>query len=112
VKRVVLAGVTKEQDDKVRTTVDWLNRVPDGGISHVTWWEGNDCHNIDAWENEAAFNAVGGQRLRPAIPSGPRAEARRSHDLTGYRAIHKEIARQVSELVSRHTTGTTCSPYG
>ena len=64
---VVLAGVTKEQYDKVRAAADWLNRAPDGGISHVTWWEGPDCHNLDSWESEAAFQSFGDNRLGPAM---------------------------------------------
>ena len=64
---VVLPGVTKEQYDQVRDAVGWLDTPPIGGISHVTWWEGNDCHNLDAWESEDAFNAFGEQRLGPGM---------------------------------------------
>ena len=67
IAHVVLAGVTKEQYDKVRSVANWLKRVPDGGLSHVTWWEGPDCHNLDAWESEAAFQAFGKDRLGPAM---------------------------------------------
>ena len=34
---------------------------------HVTWWEGDDCHNLDAWESEAMFTAFGTERLGPAM---------------------------------------------
>ena len=64
---VVLPGISKEQYDQVRAEVGWLERPPDGGISHLTWWEGDDCHNIDAWESEAAFEAFGQDRLGPAM---------------------------------------------
>jgi len=67
VAHVVLRGVSPEQYDRVRAEVGWLERAPDGGYSHVTWWEGNDCHNIDAWESEAAFNAFATDRLGPAM---------------------------------------------
>src|SRR4051794_4529945 len=67
VAHVVLRGVSPELYDRVRAEVGWLERVPDGGYSHVTWWEGKDCHNIDAWESEAAFNAFGTDRLGPAM---------------------------------------------
>src|SRR6478736_2427121 len=67
VAHVVLRGVTPEQYDSVRAEVGWLERAPVGGYSHVTWWEGADCHNIDAWESEAAFNAFGAERLGPAM---------------------------------------------
>jgi hypothetical protein len=64
---VVLRGVSREQYDAVRAAVGWLERPPTGGISHLTWWEGEDCHNIDAWESEDAFNAFGNDRLGPAM---------------------------------------------
>jgi hypothetical protein len=64
---VVLHGVSREQYDAVRAAVGWLERPPAGGISHVTWWEGEDCHNLDAWESEDAFNAFGNDRLGPAM---------------------------------------------
>lgn len=67
VAHVVLAGVTKEQYDKVRAAVGWLDEPPVGGISHLTWWEGEDCHNIDAWESEEAFGAFGENRLGPGM---------------------------------------------
>lgn len=67
VAHVVLRGVTPEQYDAVRSVADWLNAPPDGAISHVTWWEGDDCHNVDAWDDEAAFGAFGETRLGPAM---------------------------------------------
>ncbi len=67
VAHVVLRGVSREQYDAVRAETGWLERPPTGGISHVTWWEGDDCHNIDAWESEAAFNTFGTDRLGPAM---------------------------------------------
>jgi hypothetical protein len=67
VAHVILRGVSPGQYDQVRAEVGWLDRPPDGGYSHVTWWEGDDCHNIDAWESEAAFNRFGEDRLGPAM---------------------------------------------
>lgn len=67
VAHVVLRGVTPEQYDRVRAEAQWLERTPDGGLAHLTWWEGGDCHNIDAWESEAAFGAFGETRLGPAM---------------------------------------------
>jgi hypothetical protein len=46
---------------------DWLATPPDGGIAHVTWWEGENCHNLDVWESEDAFGRFGAERLGPAI---------------------------------------------
>jgi hypothetical protein len=67
VVHVVLSDVTKEQYDKVRDEVGWLDTPPNGGLSHVTWWEGSDCHNLDVWESEEAFNAFGEKRLGPGM---------------------------------------------
>ena len=67
IAHVVLKGVTKDQYDAVRAECGWLDRIPDGGIAHLSWWEGNDNHNLDAWESEEAFARFGEQRLGPAM---------------------------------------------
>ena len=67
VVHVVLRGVSPEQYDAVRAEVRWLEDPPAGGYSHVAWWEGDDNHNVDAWESEAAFQAFGESRLEPAM---------------------------------------------
>jgi hypothetical protein len=64
---VVIRGLSPEQYDRVRDEVGWLEQPPDGGILHLTWWDGEDCHNMDAWETEAAFAAFGEDRLGPAM---------------------------------------------
>ncbi len=64
---VLLRGVSTEQYNRVRAEAGWLEDPPEGGYSHVAWWEGPDCHNIDAWESEAAFNAFTNDRLGPAM---------------------------------------------
>jgi hypothetical protein len=64
---VVLDGVTKEQYDAIRKEAGWLDTPPTGGLSHTTWWQGGECHNLDAWEDEASFAAFGEQRLGPAM---------------------------------------------
>ena len=67
IAHVVLEGVTPEQYDAVRAACGWLEKTPDGGLAHLTWWDGNDNHNLDAWESEAAFAAFGQDRLGPAM---------------------------------------------
>jgi hypothetical protein len=77
VAHVVLHGVTKEQYDRVREEVGWLESPPTGGITHLTWWEGGDCHNVDAWESEDAFARFGEERLGPGMAkAGVQAEPR------------------------------------
>jgi hypothetical protein len=67
VAHVILRGVSREQYDQVRAEVGWLEEPPTGGISHLTWWEGADCHNVDSWETEQAFAAFGAERLGPGM---------------------------------------------
>jgi ketosteroid isomerase-like protein/predicted ester cyclase len=67
IAEVTLRGITREQYDAVRKGTGWLERPPDGGLAHLAWWEGEDCHNLDGWESEAAFDAFGEQRLGPAM---------------------------------------------
>lgn len=67
VVHVTLRGVTPAQYDAVRERAGWIEQPPAGGLVHTTWWEGEDCHNLDAWESEAAFAAFGEQRLAPAM---------------------------------------------
>jgi hypothetical protein len=64
---VIVPEVTEEQYDQVRAEVGWLEQRPVGGISHLTWWEGGDCHNVDAWESEEAFNNFVENRLGPGM---------------------------------------------
>ena len=67
IAHVVLRGVSKQQYDAVRAAAGWLTKHADGGLGHLTWWEGSDCHNMDAWESEAAFGAFAEHRLGPAM---------------------------------------------
>ena len=67
VAQIVIPGVTKEQYDRLRAAVGWLDKAPDGGLSHVTWWEGDDCQNVDAWESEEALGAFAETRLAPGM---------------------------------------------
>ncbi|NYJ06739.1 nuclear transport factor 2 family protein [Petropleomorpha daqingensis] len=64
---VTLRGITREQYDALRERVGWVQRPPEGGIAHLTWWEGEDCHNLDGWASEEAFGAFGEHRLVPAM---------------------------------------------
>jgi ketosteroid isomerase-like protein len=67
VVHVTLRGVTPAQYDAVREQCGWIEQPPAGGISHTTWWEGTDCHNLDAWESAEAFAAFAEHRLGPAM---------------------------------------------
>jgi hypothetical protein len=83
---VVLEGVTAEQYDRVRSECGWLKEAPVGGIAHMTWWQGNDCHNVDAWESEEAFKRFGQDRLGPAmakvgVVAEPKATFHSAHEV-------------------------------
>jgi hypothetical protein len=67
IAHVVLRGVSQEQYDAVRAECGWLEDTPVGGLAHLTWWEGDDNHNMDAWESEEAFGRFGEDRLGPAM---------------------------------------------
>lgn len=67
VAEVVLRGVSRDQYDAVRQAAGWLAEGPVGGLGHLTWWESDDCHSVDAWEDEAAFDVFATDRLGPAM---------------------------------------------
>lgn len=63
----MLRGASQELYDRVRAEAGWLERTPAGGLAHLTWWDGEDCHNIDAWESEEAYQAFAKDLLGPAM---------------------------------------------
>jgi hypothetical protein len=65
--QVVLRNTTVETYDAVRAETGWIERRPDGGLGHFTWWQGPDCCNMDAWESEQAFQRFVAERLGPAM---------------------------------------------
>jgi len=67
VVEVIIPGISRDQYDALRDAVDWFGTVPDGGLSHIVWWDGDDCHGVDTWESESAFAAFGETRLGPAM---------------------------------------------
>src|SRR3712207_276385 len=67
IAEVTLRGISPEQYDRVRARAGWVERVADGGLAHLTWWDGTVCRNVDAWESEAAFGAFADERLAPAM---------------------------------------------
>jgi hypothetical protein len=92
VAHVVLSGVTQEDYDRVREAVGWLEEPPNGGLSHLTWWEGGDCHNLDAWDSEEAFNEFGQLRLGPGlakvgIHSEPQVTFHPAHEVFAPQAV-------------------------
>jgi ketosteroid isomerase-like protein len=67
IAEVVLRGLSREEYDAVRAECRWLEEPPDGGIAHLTWWDGEDCHTVDGRESEPAFRTFDDHRLGPAL---------------------------------------------
>jgi uncharacterized protein len=70
IAEVLMRGVSPTEYDALRQRARWLEEPPAGGLAHLTWWEGEDCHSIDAWESEEAASAFAEQRLGPALAAG------------------------------------------
>jgi hypothetical protein len=66
VLEVVFPGLSPAQYDQLKAKVGWVEEPPAGGISHIVWWEGDDCHGVDIWETEEAWGAFGNDRMGPA----------------------------------------------
>jgi uncharacterized protein len=83
---VTLRGVTQDQYDALRAATGWLEHAPDGGLAHLTWWEGDDCHSLGAWESEAAFTEFTERRLGPGMAAAgldvvPEVTLRAAHEV-------------------------------
>ena len=86
IAHVVVEDVTPEQYDAVREHAGWLRTPPDGGLAHLTWWQGADCYNVDAWESEEAFGTFVETRLAPAmaavgVTSEPKVAFHAAHEV-------------------------------
>ena len=66
VLEVVFPELSPEQYEQLKAKVGWVESPPAGGISHVVWWEGDDCHGVDIWESEEAWGKFGNDRMGPA----------------------------------------------
>ena len=67
IAHVVIQSITPDQYDAVRAKAEWLIVPPNGGLAHLTWWEGMDCHSVDAWDTEYSFQSFASDRLAPAM---------------------------------------------
>jgi hypothetical protein len=66
VLEVVFPGLSPQHYDQLKAKVGWVESPPIGGISHIVWWEGDDCHGVDIWESEEAWATFGQDRMGPA----------------------------------------------
>jgi hypothetical protein len=86
IAHIVVRSTTPEQYDAVRAKAGWLDEPPTGGLAHLTWWEGEDCHNVDAWESEQALQDFADDRLGPAmaavgVTSAPEITVHAAHEV-------------------------------
>jgi ketosteroid isomerase-like protein len=93
VAEIILPGVTPEAYDAVRAGAGWLTEAPTGGLGHVTWWQGDDCYSIDAWESAEALDEFAQHRLGPAMA---RAGVSASPVITVHPAHEVFMPRQVT----------------
>ena len=88
IAEVTLRGITREQYDAVRERAGRLEQAPDGLVAHLTWWEGEDCHNLDGWESEAAFDAFARAAAGPGDGGARHRRGARGDLPPGARDLH------------------------
>ena len=60
-------GVTPDQYDEVRDKVRWEDEPPEGGMFHVSWFEGGAMNVVDVWDSPEHFQAFVDDRLMPGV---------------------------------------------
>jgi len=60
-------GVTLDQYDQVRDSVDWEGNVPDGTVLHICSHDGDALRVTDVWESAEDFNNFVKDRLMPGV---------------------------------------------
>jgi hypothetical protein len=81
------AGVTPEQYNTVRDTVDWEETPAAGGQVHVAWFDAEGFHVTDVWESQQAFETFFAERLAPAIQKAGITGAPE----TGFSPLHRRF---------------------
>jgi hypothetical protein len=60
------SGVTPDQYEQVRRSVDWEGDTPEGAIFHVAGFDDDGLRVVDLWESAEQGQAFVGSRLMPA----------------------------------------------
>ena len=60
-------GLTPDDYDTLRNTVDWENDQPEGIVLHAAWFDKGALHVTDVWNAQADFERFFAERLMPAI---------------------------------------------
>lgn len=58
-------GVTPDQYEAIRKTINWEGNIPKGAVFHVAAFEKNGIRVTDIWESENEFNDFVQTRLMP-----------------------------------------------
>lgn len=61
------SGVTPEQYEKLRKTVNWEGDVPKGAQFHVASFDKEGIRVVDLWNSAEDFNSFTKNRLMPAV---------------------------------------------
>jgi hypothetical protein len=60
-------GITPEQYDEVRNIVKWETNKPNGGLSHVAYFDGKGLRVHDLWESAEDLQNFVDKRLMPGV---------------------------------------------
>jgi hypothetical protein len=80
-------GVTPEQYDEVRGSVDWEGDPPDGAMLHVPWFVDGGIRVVDVWESPEKFQAFSDERLA----QGTQAAGIEGEPRVDFRPLHSRI---------------------
>ena len=58
--------IAVDQYEEARRRVDWEGDQPEGGLTHVSWFE-DGLHVIEMWESPEDFERFGNERLMPIV---------------------------------------------
>lgn len=61
------SGVSREQYDALRTTVNWEGSPPTGGVFHVAGFDAGGLRITDVWESAEDLERFVSQRLMPGV---------------------------------------------
>jgi hypothetical protein len=59
--------ITVDQYEEARSRVAWESDQPEGGLTHVSWFEDDGMHIVDVWESPEDFERFGKERLMPVV---------------------------------------------
>lgn len=58
--------VTVEDYEEARRRVNWEGEQPEGGLTHVSWFD-DGLRVVDVWRSQEDFERFGMERLMPVV---------------------------------------------